>query len=286
MKDEEMKFDPENSERRRDSRNLQGELPWPRLLTIKNRPSGRLVYTDKSGKAHLTENLSKNKNFANYKHEKDPRKAPFKVETARICMPNASIFENSVYADSVSPSAFWSLLGTRMGDRIPWFTFNQYKNWEWNTKIIDMIKQDKWIYAPVIVEKKLSEFENKELIPLIDNSILVDGKMFVNPKGSMIVEVPDNTEFDDRENDDFIKVRIENLSITQRKWLEKQMKEVNDDTVVRYTVRSAGSTVSTKLGSKYWVDNFPGKRELPHTPLSKQLHKLQRVKGSTLKQIS
>merc|ERR1712019_123388 len=96
MKDESLKEDPENSERRRDSRNLQGELPWPRLLTIKNRPGGRLVCLEKNGKQFLSGSSRNNENY------KKSGSSPFKIETARICMPNGSVFEDAVYADSVS----------------------------------------------------------------------------------------------------------------------------------------------------------------------------------------
>merc|ERR1719219_2488475 len=107
MKDTSFRADPENSDRRRDTRALQGELPWPRLLTLKNRPAGELVYMNKGGKFHLSGNLHKKRELQFDKRESHK---PWMIETARICMPNASIFEGVVFKDAVSPAAFESLL--------------------------------------------------------------------------------------------------------------------------------------------------------------------------------
>ena len=143
---------------RRDTSEIMGELPWPRLLTNKGRA---LQEFDDEG------NKRNNKQFGKLVMNKAPLDKKV-IKDAKICLPTGKLFIGEVSNADVSENAFNVLLHSKFGDRLMWFNFNTYM---WNYQNMKMLS----------FERQLIEFdENPELA---ENRQLQIYDNFDRPKG-------------------------------------------------------------------------------------------------------
>ena len=101
-----MKEEEYESLSRQDTKELQGELPWPRLLSQRNGEKNKPLSVKKKGKY------------------------PEMFPAVEICMPDGKTVNTKIRRHEVSPASWYSLTYSKFGDRLAWFNFNTFSHWQ------------------------------------------------------------------------------------------------------------------------------------------------------------
>lgn len=111
-----MKF---KSLKRKDTKEINGELPWPRLLTNIGRKYTKDEY----------EKLPKRNGRLVYKNGM--------LQAAKICLPTGRIYEGNIHRNEINSNSFNILKHAKFGDRLHWFNFNNYMQFEHNRRLLN-----------------------------------------------------------------------------------------------------------------------------------------------------